>query len=118
MLRLPGCASFRSGPGVDDAGRQPGRARCRDRRTGGRAGGDRHEVELEHVLVRAQSLAINDTRNFAEGLRKLANAAQCPHLTSYAARMDLLASTYAVVLFSIIIQGSTLGWVAKRTVGQ
>ena len=30
----------------------------------------------------------------------------------------MLASTYAVVLFSIIIQGSTLGWVAKRTVGQ
>ena len=30
----------------------------------------------------------------------------------------ILASTYAVVLFSIIIQGSTLGWVAKQTVGR
>lgn len=34
------------------------------------------------------------------------------------AKAAILASTYAVVLFSIIIQGSTLGWVAKRTVGQ
>ena len=34
------------------------------------------------------------------------------------AKAAMLASTYAVVLFSIIIQGSTLGWVAKRTVGQ
>ena len=29
----------------------------------------------------------------------------------------ILMSTYAVVLFSIVVQGSTLGWVAKRTVG-
>ncbi len=28
----------------------------------------------------------------------------------------ILASTYAVVLFSVIVQGSTLGWVARRTV--
>ncbi|CAO4170847.1 Cation/H+ exchanger transmembrane domain-containing protein [Methylorubrum aminovorans] len=28
----------------------------------------------------------------------------------------LLAATYAVVLFSIIVQGSTLGFVARRTV--
>jgi monovalent cation:H+ antiporter, CPA1 family len=34
------------------------------------------------------------------------------------AKAAMLASTYAVVLFSIIIQGSTLGWVAKRTVGK
>ena len=34
------------------------------------------------------------------------------------AKAAMLASTYGVVLFSIIIQGSTLGWVAKRTVGQ
>jgi Na+:H+ antiporter len=29
----------------------------------------------------------------------------------------ILAATYAVVLFSIIVQGSTLGFVAKRTIG-
>jgi CPA1 family monovalent cation:H+ antiporter len=29
----------------------------------------------------------------------------------------VLAATYAVVLFSIIVQGSTLGFVARRTVG-
>ena len=34
------------------------------------------------------------------------------------AKAAMLASTYGVVLVSIIIQGSTLGWVAKRTVGQ
>ncbi len=32
------------------------------------------------------------------------------------ARPSILAATYAVVLFSIIVQGSTLGFVAKRTV--
>jgi monovalent cation:H+ antiporter, CPA1 family len=32
------------------------------------------------------------------------------------ARPAILAATYAVVLFSIIIQGSTLGYVARRTV--
>lgn len=32
------------------------------------------------------------------------------------AKAAILASTYAVVLFSIIVQGSTLGWVTKRTV--
>jgi len=30
----------------------------------------------------------------------------------------ILAATYAVVLFSIIVQGSTLGWVVKRTIGR
>lgn len=33
------------------------------------------------------------------------------------AKPALLAATYAVVLFSIIIQGSTLGIIARRTVG-
>ena len=33
------------------------------------------------------------------------------------AKPTILAATYAVVLFSIIVQGSTLGFVAKRTVG-
>jgi CPA1 family monovalent cation:H+ antiporter len=28
----------------------------------------------------------------------------------------LLAATYAVVLFSVVVQGGTLGWVVKRTV--
>ncbi|QIB34569.1 cation:proton antiporter [Ancylobacter pratisalsi] len=32
------------------------------------------------------------------------------------AKSWILAATYAVVLFSVIVQGSTLGWVAKRTV--
>ena len=32
------------------------------------------------------------------------------------ARASILAATYAVVLFSIIVQGSTLGYVARRTV--
>ena len=32
------------------------------------------------------------------------------------AKSAILVSTYAVVLFSIVIQGSTLGWVARRTV--
>ncbi|WP_439393389.1 cation:proton antiporter [Bradyrhizobium sp. PMVTL-01] len=32
------------------------------------------------------------------------------------AKAAMLASTYAIVLFSIIVQGSTLGWVAKKTV--
>jgi monovalent cation:H+ antiporter, CPA1 family len=31
-------------------------------------------------------------------------------------KSTVLAATYAVVLFSIIVQGSTLGFVAKRTV--
>ena len=29
----------------------------------------------------------------------------------------ILVATYAVVLFSIVVQGATLGWVARRTVG-
>ena len=29
----------------------------------------------------------------------------------------ILVATYAVVLFSIVVQGSTLGWLARRTVG-
>ena len=33
------------------------------------------------------------------------------------AKPAILAATYAVVLFSIIVQGSTLGFVARRTVG-
>ncbi|MEO5757700.1 MAG: sodium:proton antiporter [Mesorhizobium sp.] len=33
-----------------------------------------------------------------------------------AAKPSILAATYAVVLFSVIIQGSTLGYVARRTV--
>ena len=33
------------------------------------------------------------------------------------AKPAILAATYAVVLFSIIVQGSTLGIVARRTVG-
>jgi CPA1 family monovalent cation:H+ antiporter len=32
------------------------------------------------------------------------------------AKPAILAATYAVVLFSIIVQGSTLGAVAKRTI--
>ncbi|MCX5516753.1 sodium:proton antiporter [Kaistia algarum] len=32
------------------------------------------------------------------------------------ARPWILAATYAAVLFSVIVQGSTLGWVARRTV--
>lgn len=32
------------------------------------------------------------------------------------AKVAILASTYAVVLFSIIVQGSTLGWITRRTV--
>ena len=35
-----------------------------------------------------------------------------------AAKPGILAATYAVVLFSIIVQGSTLGVVARRTVVQ
>lgn len=31
------------------------------------------------------------------------------------ARASLLSATYGVVLFSIVIQGLTLSWVAKRT---
>jgi len=29
----------------------------------------------------------------------------------------ILAATYAVVLFTLIVQGSTVGFVAKRTLG-
>ena len=32
------------------------------------------------------------------------------------AKSAILVSTYAVVLFSIVVQGSTLGWMARRTV--
>ena len=32
------------------------------------------------------------------------------------AKPSILAATYAVVLFSVIVQGSTLGYVARRTV--
>ena len=32
------------------------------------------------------------------------------------AKLTILAATYAVVLFSVIVQGSTLGYVARRTV--
>jgi CPA1 family monovalent cation:H+ antiporter len=32
------------------------------------------------------------------------------------AKPIILAATYAVVLFSVIVQGSTLGYVARRTV--
>ena len=32
------------------------------------------------------------------------------------AKPAILVSTYAVVLFSIVVQGATLGWVAKRTI--
>jgi len=32
-----------------------------------------------------------------------------------AAKPVVLAATYAVALFSIVVQGSTLGWVARKT---
>jgi signal transduction histidine kinase/CheY-like chemotaxis protein len=57
---------------------------------------DLRSLETGSWQILKDSMAINDTRTFAEVLRKLANAAQCPLLTAYAARMDLLASTYAI----------------------
>jgi CPA1 family monovalent cation:H+ antiporter len=51
------------------------------------------------------------------GVRGGISVALALSLPDSPAKVTILTSTYAVVLFSIIIQGSTLGWLAKRTVG-
>jgi CPA1 family monovalent cation:H+ antiporter len=50
------------------------------------------------------------------GVRGGISVALALSLPDNAARSTLLAATYAVVLFSVIVQGSTLGVVARRTV--
>jgi CPA1 family monovalent cation:H+ antiporter len=37
-------------------------------------------------------------------------------LPEHAPKSTLLAATYAVVLFTVIVQGSTLGWLARKTI--
>ncbi|GGI32020.1 cation:proton antiporter [Bradyrhizobium guangdongense] len=51
------------------------------------------------------------------GVRGGISVALALSLPDHPAKPLILAATYAVVLFSIIVQGSTLGWVVKRTVG-
>jgi|SRR5690242_7583109 CPA1 family monovalent cation:H+ antiporter len=51
------------------------------------------------------------------GLRGGISVALALSLPDNSAKPLILAATYAVVLFSIIVQGSTLSLVAKRTVG-
>lgn len=50
------------------------------------------------------------------GIRGGISVALALSVPQSSARSSILAATYAVVLFSIIVQGSTLGVVAKRTV--
>lgn len=50
------------------------------------------------------------------GVRGGISVALALSLPDNAAKPLILAATYVVVLFSIIVQGSSLGWVAKRTV--
>jgi CPA1 family monovalent cation:H+ antiporter len=50
------------------------------------------------------------------GVRGGISVALALSLPDNAARSTLLAATYAVVLFSVIVQGSMLGAVARRTV--
>lgn len=50
------------------------------------------------------------------GIRGGISIALALSIPSGPAKPAILAATYAVVLFSVIIQGSTLGWVARRTV--
>jgi len=51
------------------------------------------------------------------GVRGGISVALALSLPDEPAKPLILAATYAVVLFSIIVQGSTLRWVVKRTVG-
>jgi CPA1 family monovalent cation:H+ antiporter len=51
------------------------------------------------------------------GVRGGISVARALSVPDSAARPAILAATYAVVLFSIIVQGSTLSIVARRTVG-
>ena len=51
------------------------------------------------------------------GVRGGISVALALSLPDHPAKPLILAATYAVVLFSIIVQGSTLGWVVERTVG-
>ena len=50
------------------------------------------------------------------GVRGGISVALALSLPDSAAKPAILAATYAVVLFSIIVQGSTLGIVARRTI--
>lgn len=50
------------------------------------------------------------------GVRGGISVALALSLPNSPARSAILAATYAVVLFSIIVQGSTLGYIARRTV--
>jgi CPA1 family monovalent cation:H+ antiporter len=52
------------------------------------------------------------------GLRGGISVALALALPDSPAKPAILAATYAVVLFTIIVQGSTLGIVARWTVGQ
>jgi CPA1 family monovalent cation:H+ antiporter len=52
------------------------------------------------------------------GLRGGISVALALALPDSPAKPAILAATYAVVLFTIIVQGSTLGMVARWTVGQ
>lgn len=50
------------------------------------------------------------------GIRGGISIALALAIPNVAAKSSILAATYAVVLFSVIVQGSTLGFVARRTV--
>ncbi|MFG1410682.1 sodium:proton antiporter [Xanthobacter sp. VTT E-85241] len=50
------------------------------------------------------------------GVRGGISVALALSLTGTPARSPLLAATYAVVLFTILVQGLTLGWVVRKTV--
>jgi CPA1 family monovalent cation:H+ antiporter len=52
------------------------------------------------------------------GIRGGISIALALSLPESAARPDILAATYAVVLFTIIVQGLTLQWVAEATAGR
>ncbi|MBU6463593.1 MAG: sodium:proton antiporter [Bradyrhizobium sp.] len=52
------------------------------------------------------------------GVRGGISVALALSLPNNPAKSSLLAATYAVVLFSVIVQGSTLGLVARRTIGR
>jgi CPA1 family monovalent cation:H+ antiporter len=52
------------------------------------------------------------------GVRGGISVALALSLPDNPAKPMILAATYAVVLFSILIQGSTLGWLARRTIAK
>ncbi|MCX4196043.1 hypothetical protein OMR07_10945, partial [Methylobacterium organophilum] len=69
----------------------------------------------DSLLVKAGSGALTQGVPSSAGVRGGISVALALSIPESEAKPAILAATYAVVLFTIIVQGSTLGLVARRT---